>query len=213
MKLNKLQITSKTAHFGIPSGTDYRRTYFTPPPSTILGMLRVIYGEDIIKENFSFGYDLEYESKFIDVETIYKFNIKKQRKDKTDCCKKEYLFDCKLNIYHDINIDKFPINMEYILCMGASNNLARLHFPINQIEIINKEGQGYNQFTPIRIGTGKIESASVFTKYSKKFESFDNQYMKLRQNKVFDYNKNYDPETNRNIYLYQFKEGRVIAND
>ena len=62
MRVNKLEITSMTAHFGEPLGCDDRRTKDIPPPSTVIGILKVLFGEDI--DDFIFGYTFASQAKF-----------------------------------------------------------------------------------------------------------------------------------------------------
>ena len=211
--MQKITITSKTAHFKVPYASKYQKTYDIPPISTVIGMLKVIFGQEI--DNFVFGYTFEYDSKFNDAMAMYKVNInnvltvgqlEKRNDQVTDSIIKEYLYDCILKIYTDIDL---PIEMNYCLTMGRANNLARLHFPFKKVELVDEIGLGYNQLTPINIGTGVISPITYFSNYDKKTQSFQTKTKHLRLNKKFNYNKNFDEEEEQNIFLWKYESGEI----
>jgi len=201
LKLNKLKITAPIAHFKIPYTSKVQRTYLLPPPSTVIGMLQIIYGYDI--DDFIFGYSFEYETLFKDIITIHKVwldaikplgvsrNNNKPKPDiPADCCIREYLYNCKLNIYTSLNS---LIDMKYTLCMGKSGCLARLHFPIKSSndhkDIIS------NQYTNLNTNQhGIIQPINTFSKYDKETNSFNTIYKPLKL-----------VENHNGIYLWKFK--------
>lgn len=212
--MKKIRITSKSGHFKIPYASKYQKSYDSPPISTVVGMLMVLFGEEI--DDFIFGYTFDYEHKYKDAMTMNKIDINKINEvgdfspvnDKVvDSGIREYLHDCVLTIYTDIDL---PIKMEYCLTMGRSNNLARVHFPFKEIKLLNKAGKGYSQYTDKNIGKGKISAISIFSKYNKLSQSFDTNIKHLRFNEEFDYDKNYDDEAEENIFLWKFKDGEII---
>lgn len=202
--LNKISITSQVAHFGKPYTSKYQRTYELPPPSTIIGILKVIFGEDI--NNFTFGYSFKYNSKFEDVVTVHKvwlekikkINVSRNAKDiPSDWTSREYLYDCKLNIYTDIEKN---ILMNYILCLGKSNCLARVHFPI--VKTNDYENNLSDQYVDVEsTEKGIISSFNVFSKYNKEIGMFDAKY------KLLKHVKNY-----KGLYLWKFKDGDICVN-
>lgn len=223
MELKKILITSNNAHFKVPYNSKLQLTYEAPPISTVLGILRVIFGEDI--DDFVFGYIFSYESKYNDLIKLYKIDVTDNYKsstiiDKTkgkvtvtpskekvsDVVNREYLHDCTLKIYTDIDKE---IKLEYPLTMGRANCLARLHLPIGEVKLINKEGEGFNQFTPIEIGTGPIMPTTYYSRYERELQSFQTKIKHLRFNKSFKYNKNYDTEEEQNIILWKYRGGEV----
>lgn len=208
MKLKKLVIKAPFAHFGEPYGSKQQLTYNHPPPSTVLGILRVIFGEDI--NNFVFGYTFKYDAKVKDSITIHKLKFGKKKSIGSDCCRRDYLYNCELTIYTSIDAD---IKMNYILTLGKSGNLARLELPIANTELKEKTGIAYNQFSPINIGTGVIKRYSMNSVYSKKLQSFDSLSKNLRFNTELKYNKNYDEDDEQNILLWKFKDGEVSFCD
>ena len=212
MRIKKLKITSLTGHFGEVLGIDDRRTHDTPPPSTVIGIVRVLYGEDI--NNFVFGYTFKSEVKYKDDISIYKHSkdgtVREKNKPKSDCRFIENHAECELLIYTNIsNI----MTINYMLCMGKSGNPARLHFPIQEIDLIQKEGQGFNQYTPKHIGTGVIKPTNLVTNFDNLLGSYRAQVSHLRLNSKFDYNKNYDNEEQHNIFLWEIKNGEVRVYD
>lgn len=210
--MKKITITSKQAHFKIPYATKYQKTYRIPPVSTIIGILKVIFDENI--DDFVFGYTFSYDSIYEDTMMVYKTNIKGIKENSftsknnsvTDVVIRQYLYDCILNIY--TNIDK-PIKMNYCLNMGRANCLARVHFPFNEVKLIDRLGTGYNQYTPISIGKGIIKPITYFSEYDKKTQSFNTKTKNLRLNKEFEYDKNFDTEEEQNIFLWHFRGGEI----
>ena len=73
--MKKLRITSMTGHFGKILGHDDIGTYDIPPISTIIGLLKVIYGENVLEEVFKFGYIYRDKGSFKDDIIIYKHRI------------------------------------------------------------------------------------------------------------------------------------------
>ena len=179
-------------------------------------MLKVIFGEEIEKEEFILGYTFKSKVKFLDDIIIYKHNTSgytretKKSPVTTDCRSIENHYDCELLIYTDLDKE---IEMKYALCMGKSGNPARLHLPIEEVELIDREGLGFNQYTPISIGTGVIKPITLLTKFNSKLNSYDAQVEHLRFNKEFEYNKNYDAELEHNIVLWKYKDGEVSFFD
>lgn len=211
--MQKIVVTSNMAHFKVPYASKYQKTYDIPPISTVIGMLKVIFGEEI--DNFIFGYTFEYESKFQDTMLMYKVNVRDlptigdiyiKNDYITDSTIREYLYNCTLKIYTDIDL---PIQMNYCLTMGKSNNLARLHLPFKKVNLVDAIGTGYNQFTPIHIGTGIVKPITYYSKYDKNTQSFITKTIPLRFNKEFEYDKHYDEEEGQNIFLWKYESGEI----
>lgn len=219
--MKKIIITSRNAHFKIPYASKMQYTYEVPPISTVLGILRVLYGEDI--DDFKFGYIFQYESKYTDIMKGHKINVSNVRtiiknnnkveinQEKplaSDWIGREYLYNCILKIYTDIDL---PIKIDYCLTMGRANCLARLHLPIKDVELINKEGKIINQYTPTDIGKGIIKPITYLSKYDKNIQSFQTKIKHLRFNKEVDYDKNYDIDEEQNIFLWHYYGGEIFA--
>ncbi|MCQ4925039.1 CRISPR-associated protein Cas5 [Tissierella carlieri] len=211
--MRKIKITSNIAHFKIPYSSKYQKTYDIPPISTVVGILKVLFGEDI--DNFKFGYTFKYESKFEDAMNISKVNINDvvtledpstNKRKVTDNITREYLYDCTLLIYTDIEL---PIEMNYCLTMGRSNSLARVHFPFKPVQLLEEVGQGFNQYTPIELGLGMIKPITYYSEFDKKSQSFNTKVKHLRLNKHFDYDRNYDKEEDQNIFLWKYQGGEI----
>lgn len=212
MRINKIILTAPSGHFGQVLGRDNRYTHDTPPPSTIIGMLRLMYGEDI--DNFVFGYTFESDCKYLDDITLYKHNAKGVFRKKgdivTDCKAIEYHSGCRLVIYTDINR---KLSVEHPICMGKSGNPARIHLPIEEINLIDFNYKGFNQYTPKSVGRGVIKPTNLVTWYKPELEVYEQQVEHLRFNRQFEYDKNYDATEKENIFLWQIKEGTVKAYD
>lgn len=189
MKFNKVIITSEKAHFKNGTNGKNQNTFKTPPISTVVGILKNVYGQDI--NNFIFGYTFEYDTVFKDAITIYKEinpNVKSltcKERFTTDICFIEYLVNPVLTIYS--NIDTKPIITD-ILNLGKTDCLAKADFSKEKVEIISKDTTGYNQWTPINIGNGKIQRINLETRYNPKKGYYDYYTKQLRLNKEFKSN-------------------------
>lgn len=213
--MRKINITSQIAHFKIPYASKYQKTYDIPPISTVIGILKVLFGEEV--NDFIFGYTFEYEAKYKDLMTLYKININQimdigsdeERKELIkDVASREYIYNCILKIYTTIDT---PIKMNYCLTMGRANCLARVHFPFKEVKLIDKEGVGTNQYTPIEIGQGVVKPITYFSKYDKLTQSFETKVKHLRENKQFEYDKHYDNVEEKNIFLWRYKDGEIFG--
>lgn len=209
MKINRIIIKGDFAHFKIPARAKIQQTYNIPPISTVVGILQNIYGADI--DDFKVGYTIKYNKKHKDLMTIYKeFNlVEKSPKDKkrfmTDTCIVEYLYDVELVIYTDIKND---IELKDVLVLGKANCLASIS-SIEEIELIEKEGYGYNQYTNKNIGDGQIRRINTLTKFNELTDMYDIQSEIVRENIEFEYDKNYDNDFEQNIYLWNWKKGKI----
>ncbi|EGT2201219.1 CRISPR-associated protein Cas5 [Clostridioides difficile] len=212
MILNKIEIIGDMAHFKIPMHSKIQRTYEIPPISTVVGILKNIYGEEI--EDFILGYVIYHDGTFKDLQTIYKEinpNVKTltdSDRFQTDVCPIEYLINPKLIIY--TNIDK-NIEFNEPLCLGKTNCLAKV-LSLSEIEVnlIDKKAIGYNQYTDINIGDGMIKRINTLTEYNEKKGYYDIYSSMVRENDEFEYGKYYDEDEQQNIFLWKWKKGGVI---
>ncbi len=216
MQLQIIEIESETAHFKVPYSTKIMKTFELPPPSTVIGMLKVIFGERI--DDFIFGYYFERETKFQDAITIhkapFKFNkstgtkeILKNKIGTSDICVKEYLANCRLYIYTNLDSD---IVMEYGLCMGRSSCPARLRLPFKETELNKQTTVLNNQFIP-KTGKGRIRPITVTTKYNPALQSFESQIMYLQEARNAKTEAFYDATNNRSVHLWGYREGEVYV--
>ncbi|HFL3556486.1 TPA: CRISPR-associated protein Cas5 [Clostridioides difficile] len=212
MILNKIEIIGDIAHFKIPMHSKIQRTYEIPPISTIVGILKNIYGEEI--DDFTLGYVIYHNGTFKDLQTIYKEinpNVKTltdSDRFQTDICPIEYLINPKLIIYTDINKN---IEFNEPLCLGKTNCLAKvLSLSEIKVNLIDKEAVGYNQYTDINIGDGMIKRINTLTEYNEKKGYYDIYSSMVRENNEFEYNKYYDEDEKQNIFLWNWKKGGVI---
>ncbi|VIF72777.1 CRISPR-associated protein cas5 family [Clostridioides difficile] len=212
MILNKIEIIGDIAHFKIPMHSKIQRTYEIPPISTIVGILKNIYGEEI--DDFTLGYVIYHNGTFKDLQTIYKEinpNVKTltdSDRFQTDVCPIEYLINPKLIIYTDINKN---IEFNEPLCLGKTNCLAKvLSLSEIKVNLIDKEAVGYNQYTDINIGDGMIKRINTLTEYNEKKGYYDIYSSMVRENSEFEYNKYYDEDEKQNIFLWNWKKGGVI---
>jgi CRISPR-associated protein Cas5t len=130
MKLYRVLITAQTASFRYPNFISSNQLSIKAVPyTTIAGVVASATGNDKLVD-FKFSYIFRYQSSYVDLETIYKFekkgnsvNNKNVIQDPT--FKREILFDCYLTLYFEdekiANAFKSPV---FQLLLGRSGDLA-----------------------------------------------------------------------------------------
>lgn len=209
MRFHKLIITGNEAHFKIPMRSKFQNTYKIPPISTVVGMLQNIYGKDI--NDFELGYFIEYEGVGKEIINIYK-EVNSRQKTLTcsdrftkDIIYVENLYKVRLVIYH--NIEK-EIEFKEPLTLGKANYLANVKF--EEIDLTNKLGLGYNQYTPKDIGYGMLTRINTVTKYNELKGYYEYETELVRENlEEFELDDNYDETEDMNIYVWKWSDGVV----
>lgn len=144
MNTIRIKICSWTASFRYPNLiSGFQPTLDVPPLSTILGLMNAAAGKYIHHKQLKIGYYFEYESKAVDLETIYQIEIKTGSKYnypsnavKSNVINREFLFNCKLYIYlNDKDLVDYFRKPFYQLVLGRSNDLAI----VEVIEEVNLE--------------------------------------------------------------------------
>jgi CRISPR-associated protein Cas5t len=144
MKLYRVLITAQTASFRYPNFISSNQLSIKAIPyTTIAGIVASATGDDTLVD-FRFSYLFRYQSSYVDLETIYKFekkgnsvNNKNVIQDPT--FRREILYDCYLTFYFEdkkiANAFKSPI---FQLLLGRSGDLARV-VEVKEIEAIKSE--------------------------------------------------------------------------
>ncbi|AYF55421.1 CRISPR-associated protein Cas5 (plasmid) [Clostridium novyi] len=202
MEFSKVILTSTMAHFKYGINGKNQNTFTVPPISTIVGILKNVYGKEI--KDFIFGYICRYEDIFKDVITIYKevnLNITLTKGDRFqhDIGFIEYLVNPTITIYTNLDV---PIQINDILNLGKTNCLAKCKFEKENITF--KECMGYNQWTPKNIGNGKIKRINKETMYNKNKGYYDYYTELFRLNEEF-IAKYMLEDTEEGIQLWQYK--------
>lgn len=211
MKIRKIEINSDLAHFKKPFATKAQYTYKIPPISTVIGILKNLFSEDI--SNFVFGYTFNSGEKiFKDIHKIYKevnFNVKLEndRYDNgiwvSDIAEVHYLVDPTLIIYTNLR-DKMLIH--HPLNLGKTDCLARV-LKDEYIDLIDIDGEGFEQFTTLDIeAVGQPINLSVETVYNGRKGYYDIFKKHVRLTESFKYDKYYDEEAKQNIFLWKYKQ-------
>lgn len=140
MKIYRVLITAQTASFRYPNFISSNQLSIKSVPyTTIAGLIASATGNDNLVD-FRFSYVFRYQSSYVDLETIYKFekkensvNNKSVTQDAT--FKREILFDCYLTLYLEneniANSFKSPI---FQLLLGRSGDLARV-LEVKEIDV------------------------------------------------------------------------------
>lgn len=141
MKVFKIDITAWTSGFKYPNLiSGFQPTLEVPPISTVLGIINAAAGKYIKHDKLIIGYYFEYESKQIDLETIYQIEAhgKGYPKNitKSNIINREFLFNNHLIIYlQDKELADYFRMPVYPLLLGRSNDLATVN-NIKEIDLI-----------------------------------------------------------------------------
>lgn len=211
MRAYRVEITSWTASFKYPNIiSGYQPTLHVPPLSMVLGLINACAGHYLNYKDEEIGYYFEYESKGVDLETIYQIGTKNAvpHKAKSNVLRREFLFNCRLYIYKKnpklINAFKHP---RFQLMLGRSCDLATVE-EITERELLEKKNANHirGQIVPftgnylpgviqalplyftkdiprINIGT---QPFSVVSHDSNSFKSSLTAYMDIIDNKEVD---------------------------
>lgn len=141
MKLYRVLITAQTASFRYPNFISSNQLSIKAIPySTIAGLVASATGNDKLID-FKFSYVFRYQSSYVDLETIYKFEKKNNSVNNKNVVqdptfKREILYDCFLTLYfEDINIAKAFKSPIFQLLLGRSGDLARV-VEVKEIEVV-----------------------------------------------------------------------------
>lgn len=209
--MKKIVIVGDRAHFKIPNSSKSQLTFDIPPISTVVGILQNIFGTTI--NNFMFGYKLEYKSKEREVLTIYKeVNSNDGVRKLTDGDRftkdiiyVENLIDVRLVIYTDIENE---IEFKEPIVLGKAGYLGKLTIEHNY-KLVDKQGNAYNQYTPLDLGSGRVRRINTLTQYNPQKGYYDYWTMLVRENKELAYDKFFDEDEGENIVMWKWKDGEA----
>ncbi len=138
MKLLRILIEGWTASFRYPAFiSGFQPTLPVPPLSTIYGLLSAVKGELVTPNETNVGFVFDYDSKSVDLETIYE--LKGLRGNKSNVAKREFLFNPKLYLYLDnLDFKKFFRKPTYPILLGRSSDLAFIN-EIKEIDVKMKK--------------------------------------------------------------------------
>lgn len=141
MKLYRVLITAGTASFRYPNFISSNQLSIKAIPySTIAGLVASATGNDKLID-FKFSYVFRYQSSYVDLETIYKFEKKNNSVNNKNVVqdptfKREILYDCFLTLYFEneniANAFKSPV---FQLLLGRSGDLARV-VEVKEVEVV-----------------------------------------------------------------------------
>jgi len=144
MKLYRVLITAQTASFRYPNFISSNQLSIKAIPyTTIAGIVASATGDDKLVD-FKFSYIFRYQSSYVDLETIYKFEKKGNSVNNRNVVqdptfKREILYGCYLTFYFEeekiANAFKSPI---FQLLLGRSGDLARV-VEVKEVEVIKTD--------------------------------------------------------------------------
>lgn len=127
-----IDITSWTASFRYPNLiSGFQPTLEVPPLSTVLGLINAAAGHYIKYQNLEIGYYFEFQSKAVDLETIYQIESNKGKATnnaKSNVIRREFLFDNFLRIYTtNREVAEYFNQPVFPLLLGRMNDLATVN--------------------------------------------------------------------------------------
>lgn len=151
-----IDITSWTASFRYPNLiSGFQPTLEVPPLSTVLGLINAAAGYYIPYKNLEIGYYFEYQSKAVDLETIYQIDSNKGKATnnaKSNVIRREFLFDNFLRIYTtNREIAEYFNQPVFPLLLGRMNDLATVsqnHFTETILEAVENADRICGQIIP-----------------------------------------------------------------
>lgn len=140
MKVFKIDFTSWTASFRYPNLiSGFQPTLEVPPVSTILGLINAAAGHYIKHSQLKLGYYFEYQSKAVDLETIYQIGSNKgmpSNNAKSNIIRREFLFEAFLRLYiTSEEIADYFRSPVYPIVLGRMNDLASIQGGVQEVEL------------------------------------------------------------------------------
>ena len=152
-----IDITSWTASFRYPNLiSGFQPTLEVPPLSTVLGLINAAAGHYIKHQNLEIGYYFEFQSKAVDLETIYQIESNKGKATnnaKSNVIRREFLFDNFLRIYTTNRaIAEYFNQPVFPLLLGRMNDLATVsqnHLTEKALETVENADKICGQIIPL----------------------------------------------------------------
>ena len=152
-----IDITSWTASFRYPNLiSGFQPTLEVPPLSTVLGLINAAAGRYIIHKDLEIGYYFQFQSKAVDLETIYQIDSNKGKATnnaKSNVIRREFLFDNFLRIYTtNREIAEYFNQPFYPLLLGRMNDLAAVnhsHIIEMELDIVENADKICGQIVPL----------------------------------------------------------------
>lgn len=140
MNFLRVKIEGWTASFRYPGFiSGFQPTLPVPPLSTIYGLISAARGELVGPDDVSVGYVFDFETKAIDLETIYELGDNLSAK--SNVIKREFLYRPELYLYLDnVGFKEDFLKPVYPLVIGRSGDLAMIS-EIKMIELKETEGK------------------------------------------------------------------------
>lgn len=166
MELFKIDITSWTASFRYPNLiSGFQPSLEVPPISTILGLINAAMGSYQKYNSFMLGYYFDYQSKAVDLETIYQMHGKNgttSNQASSNVIRREFLFETFLRIYvQDRKVADSFLAPIYPLLLGRMNDLATVEsiseIKLEQLEHAQKIKGQLIPFSPYHLA-GQIQA-------------------------------------------------------
>lgn len=211
MKAIRAEVKAVTASFRYPMfAVSFQPTYRIPPVSTVYGLLSAAKGSKVDIHDVSVGYDFVSNGSGIDLERILKFGDKGISKPASyvgsDIVRREFLYDCTLNLYiSDRKFKEYLKHPRFTLLLGRQSDLAMIT-RIEEIELAPKEEvEVSNTIIPF---SGKVPGQAIalpsdFTDESERRPLEVRTYLILETRQLIEKGY-YDEELKKGVYMHEF---------
>ncbi|EAY25592.1 type I-B CRISPR-associated protein Cas5b [Microscilla marina] len=144
MRVFKIDITSWTASFRYPNLiSGFQPTLEVPPVSTVLGLINAAAGHYVAHSTLKLGYYFEYQSKAVDLETIYQIGAHKgmpSNHAKSNIIRREFLFEAFLRLYvTSQEVADYFRSPVYPIVLGRMNDLASIAGGVRECSLVPRD--------------------------------------------------------------------------
>jgi len=153
MKVTRISLQGWTASFRYPMFiTGFQPTLPVPPLSTIYGLVSAAVGSPVTPKDTDLAYVFSYNTKGVDLETIYE--LAANLKAKSNVIKREFLYEPKLYLYiKEEQIAQCFYKPYYPLVLGRSSDLLEVK-DIKKVQLVEVEGE-------VRFGNTIVPSLDI----------------------------------------------------
>jgi CRISPR-associated protein Cas5t len=211
MKALRVEVKAITASFRYPMfAVSFQPTYRIPPISTVYGLLSAAKGSKVNIYDVSVGYDFVSRGYGIDLERILKYGDKSINRPASyvgsDIVRREFLFDCTLNLYvSDEKFKEYLKQPHFTLVLGRQSDLAMIT-KIDEVDLTPREGvEVSNTIIPFngKVPGQVIALPSDFTDEAERRPLEVRTYLILETRQTIEKGY-YDEELKKGVYMHEF---------
>jgi CRISPR-associated protein Cas5t len=206
MRVLRIKIEGWTTSFRYPGFiSGFQPTLPVPPISTVYGLISAARGELTFPEDVSIGYVFDYESKAVDLETVYELSTGLSAK--SNVLKREFLYNPELYLYLDRpEFADYFHRPRYPILLGRSGDLVKVS-EIKELDLKEETGKRLGKtILPFGIkgAYGLVQALpSHFTDTIPRKAVGVKPYLLMDEFFIYPEKCLYDPEMNWGIWLHK----------